>query len=134
MKDSKVPKFTKPKYGRKFFLEIKNIFKLIILYYLQIIYELRKKQVEMANKPVSVGMAWTCPCFNGESPHWLSMGIGMGNPRFFQLGMGMGNPRFFQLGVWGWEWGCDVYIPVIIPVPAISPYLFKLLKYSQLIK
>jgi len=28
----------------------------------------------------------------------------------------------------------DEYIPTIIPVPAISPSSFKLLKYSQLIK
>jgi len=41
----------------------------------------------MANKHVSVGIARTCPSFDGESPHWLDMG--MGNPRLFQLGMGM---------------------------------------------
>jgi len=42
----------------------------------------------MANKLVPVDIVRTRPRFDGESPHWLCMG--MGNPRFFQLGMGMG--------------------------------------------
>jgi len=43
--------------------------------------------LEMANKPVPVGIVQIRPRFDGESPHWLDMG--MGNPRLFQLGMGM---------------------------------------------
>jgi len=54
------------------------------------------------------------------------------------------NPRIDC--VWVWVWGIpdffigyedvdgDEYIPAIIPVPAIFPSSFKLLKYSQLIK
>jgi len=41
----------------------------------------------MANKSVPVGIARTRPRFDGESPHWL--GMGMGNFWLFQLGMGM---------------------------------------------
>jgi len=41
----------------------------------------------MANKPVPMGIARTCPRFDEEFPHWLVMG--MGNPLLFQLGMGM---------------------------------------------
>jgi len=44
----------------------------------------------MANKPVPLGITQIRPRFDGESPHWLGMGVGMGNPQFFQLGMGMG--------------------------------------------
>ena len=49
-------------------------------------------RLEMANKPVPVGIARTRPRFDGESPHWLDMdmGMGMGNPQIFQLGVGMG--------------------------------------------
>jgi len=43
----------------------------------------------MANKPAPVGIVRTRPRFDEESPHWLGMGMGMGNPRLFQLGMGM---------------------------------------------
>jgi len=43
----------------------------------------------MANKPIPVGIVRTRPRFDGESPYWLSMCMGMGNPRLFQLGMGM---------------------------------------------
>jgi len=46
--------------------------------------------LEMTNKPVPVGIVWTRLRFDGESPHWLGMDMGMENPRFFQLGMGMG--------------------------------------------
>jgi len=46
-------------------------------------------QLEMTNKLVPVGIARTRPRFDGESPHWLAMGMGMGNPRLFQLGMRM---------------------------------------------
>jgi len=46
--------------------------------------------LEMANKPVPVGITRTRPRFDGESPLWLGMGMGMGNTRNFQLGMGMG--------------------------------------------
>jgi len=57
--------------------------------------------VEMANKPVTMGIARTRPRFDGESPHWLGMGMSMGNPRLFQLGMGMGmgmyiSPPYFR--------------------------------------
>jgi len=45
----------------------------------------------MTNKPVHVGIARTRPCVDGESPHWL--------------GMGMRNPRLFNW-VWVWVWGC----------------------------
>ena len=51
-----------------------------------------------------------------------------------------GNPRIDWVWVWVWRiptfsvgYG-DVHIPAIILVPAISPFSFKLLKYSQLIK
>jgi len=44
----------------------------------------------MVNKSVSVGIARTRSRFDGETPHWPGMYMGMGNPRFFQLGMGMG--------------------------------------------
>jgi len=44
----------------------------------------------MANKPAPVGIARTRPRFDGESPHWLGMGMGMENLRLFQLGTGMG--------------------------------------------
>jgi len=49
-------------------------------------------RVEMANKPIPVGIARIRPHFYGESSHWLGMGmgIGMGNSQLFQLGMGMG--------------------------------------------
>jgi len=43
----------------------------------------------MTNKPVPVGIARTRLRFDGESPHWLGMGMDMGNPQLFQLGMGM---------------------------------------------
>jgi len=62
--------------------------------------------LEMTNKLVLVGIARTRSRFDGESPHWLGMGMGMGNPRLFQLGMGM-------------------YIS-----PPYYPSPFKLLKYS----
>jgi len=45
--------------------------------------------LEMANKLVFVCIVRTRPRFDGESPHWLSMGMGTGNLRFFQLGMDM---------------------------------------------
>jgi len=45
--------------------------------------------LEMTNKLVLVGIVRTCLCFDGEFPHWLGMGMGMGNPRLFQLGIGM---------------------------------------------
>jgi len=48
------------------------------------------RQVEMANKPVPVGITRIRPRFDGESPLWLGMGMGMGNTRNFQLGMEMG--------------------------------------------
>jgi len=51
---------------------------------------MKTKQVEMANKPASVGIVRIRPRFDGEFPHWLGMGMGMGNPWFFQLDMGMG--------------------------------------------
>jgi len=47
-------------------------------------------ELEMVNKLVPVGIARTRPRFDGESPHWLGISMGMGNPQFFQLGMGMG--------------------------------------------
>jgi len=53
----------------------------------------------MANNPAPVGIVRTCSHFDGKSPHWLGMSIGMGNPRLFQLGMSMENPRLFQLGM-----------------------------------
>ena len=43
----------------------------------------------MTNKPVPVGIARTRLRFDGESPHWLGMGMDMGTPQLFQLGMGM---------------------------------------------
>jgi len=67
--------------------------------------------IEMTNKPVSVGIVWTVPILTG-------------NPRIDWVWV-WGIPDFFNW-VWGWLW--DVHIP------AISPSLFKLLKYSQLIK
>jgi len=36
-----------------------------------------------------VGIVRTRPRFDRESPHWLDMGMGMGNPRLFQLVMRM---------------------------------------------
>ena len=44
-------------------------------------------ELEMTNKLAPVGIARTRTRFDGESPHWLDMG--MGNSRLFQLGMGM---------------------------------------------
>jgi len=52
--------------------------------------EFNRLHLEMANKPVPVGIVRIRPRFDGESPHLLGMGMGMGNPRLFQLGMGMG--------------------------------------------
>jgi len=46
-------------------------------------------ELEMTNKLAPVGIARTRTRFDGESPHWLDMGMGMGNSRLFQLGMGM---------------------------------------------
>jgi len=50
----------------------------------------------MANKLVPVGIARTRPCFDGESPHLLGMGTGMGNPRLFQLGIGMSTGMYIS--------------------------------------
>jgi len=71
----------------------------------------------MTNKLVPVDIVQTRPCFDGKSPHWLSMG--MENLQLFQLGMRM-------------SMGCTY--PATILVPVIFLFWFKLLKYSQLIK
>jgi len=55
------------------------------------------QQVKMANKPGPVGIAWTHPRFDGESPYWLGMGMSMGNPQLFQLGVGMGMGMYISL-------------------------------------
>jgi len=71
----------------------------------------------MRNKPVFVGIVRTRSRFDEEFSHWLGMnGYGYGESPTFSIGYG------------------DVYILVIILVPIISLSLFKLLKYSQLIK
>jgi len=54
----------------------------------------------------------------------------MGNPHIDWVWVG--GISIFSIGYED-DYG-DVHIPAIIPVPAISPSLFKLLKYSQLIK
>jgi len=82
-------------------------------------YKKKLAWLEMTNKHVPVDIVRIRPLFDGESSHWLSMG--MGNPRHFQLGMRM-------------VMGMYIYILAIILVSAISPSSFKLLKYSQLIK
>jgi len=69
----------------------------------------------MANKSVLVGIARTRPRFDG-------------NPAL----TGYGEFPTFSVG-YGDGYG-DVHIPAIIPIPAISSFSFKLLKYSQLIK
>jgi len=66
--------------------------------------------VDMANKLVPVGIARTRPCFDGKFPHWLGMGMVMGESLTFSIGYGDG-------------YG-DVHIPAIILVPAISPSSF----------
>jgi len=45
--------------------------------------------IEMANKPVLVGIARTRLRFDEESPHWLDMGMGMKSPTFL-IGYGDG--------------------------------------------
>jgi len=80
----------------------------------------KRLEVEMANKLVPVDIARIRPRFDGKSPHWLGMGMGMGNPRLFTTG-------------YEDSYG-DIHILAIILVPAISLSSFKLLKYSQLIK
>ena len=69
--------------------------------------------IEMANKPVPVGIIRTRPRFDGESPLWLGMGMGMG--------MGMGNTQNFQLGM---GMGMGIYI-----YPPKYPSPLKLLNY-----
>ena len=72
----------------------------------------------MTNKLVPVGIARTRPRFDGNLRiDWVWVWV-------------WGIPDFFD---WVWGYG-DEYIPAIIPVPAISPSSFKLLKYSQIIK
>jgi len=67
-------------------------------------------EVEMTNKPTPVGIVRICLRFDG-------------------------NPALtgYEYG-YGYEEYGDVHIPAIIPVPTISPFSFKLLKSSQLIK
>jgi len=71
-------------------VHIKEILIVLFLTMANVIYGSHPLQwLEMENKPAPVGIARTRPRFDEKSPHWLGMGMGMGNPRLFQLGMWM---------------------------------------------